>query len=85
MKERLLADYKQRMVRLRDREMQLIVTQANGLSMVFALITGVMADSMYTGYCEHRQCAALAPMQPVRDPVPERFGHDPTTRAHRHV
>jgi len=50
MKERLLADYKVRIMQLRDKEMQLIVSQANGASIIFALLTGIMADAMWTGY-----------------------------------
>ena len=58
MKDNLLADFSARILRLRDKELQLVVTQSNGASFIFALIMGMCADGMWTGYC------VLSPSKP---------------------
>ena len=50
LKEKLTADFKLRMIELRNKELQLIVSQANGASIIFSLLTGIMSDSMLSGY-----------------------------------
>ena len=50
LKQNLATQFKLRMIDLRNKELQLIISQANGASIVFSLLTGIMSDSMVSGY-----------------------------------
>lgn len=49
-KEQLLADYRVRIIKLREKELDLLLTQSLSIATTFALLGGVMADAMWTGY-----------------------------------
>jgi hypothetical protein len=50
LKNRVAADFQVRMLEVRHQELQLIVTNANRLALVFSMLAGIMADSMLAGY-----------------------------------
>jgi len=50
LKQNTAAVYSVRLIAIRERELDLTVLQANSCGTVFALLAGIMADSMWTGY-----------------------------------
>lgn len=50
LKQNTAAVYSVRLIAIRERELDLTVLQANSCATVFALLAGIMADSMWTGY-----------------------------------
>ena len=45
-----MAETKVKLFALREKELALVVSQANGSAFVFVLLSGIMADAMFTGY-----------------------------------
>jgi hypothetical protein len=60
LKENLEATYQQKIFRLRDEELQLMVKQLNGTQILFTLLAGIMADAMWTGYYMYHVREAIA-------------------------